>query len=107
MAGERASPPVHRAGREEPVFHLVSLRGAGREVANGDLDARLGGELGQFQLPKAKAVAVGPTGIGGGSADVWPQRYPGYFTHYGDGCDGNSARLRSNSVAVVISWCRD
>jgi hypothetical protein len=40
-------------------------RGAGREVTDGDLQAGLGGEVGQTGLEQAVAVPVGPPGVRG------------------------------------------
>ena len=43
-----SSAPVTADRGEQPVFDLVPLAGAGREVADGDRQAGLGGELGEF-----------------------------------------------------------
>ena len=51
MAGERGASPVHRDVGEQAVLDLVPLARAGREVADGDRDADLGGECGEFDLP--------------------------------------------------------
>jgi hypothetical protein len=48
---------------EQPVLDLVPLGGAGREVADRDLQPGLGGERGQFGLPGTGAVPVGPAGV--------------------------------------------
>ena len=51
MAGEWAASPVHRDVGEQAVLDLVPLARTGREVADGDRDADLGGECGEFDLP--------------------------------------------------------
>ena len=57
--------PVHRDEAEQAVLDLVPLGGAGRVVADGDLEAGLGRELGEVPFPGSEPVAVGAAGIGG------------------------------------------
>jgi len=59
VAGQRAASPVHGDVREEPVLDLVPLRCTGRQMADCDGQARLGGEPGELELPGPGAVAVG------------------------------------------------
>src|SRR5207344_1556951 len=65
VAGQRSAPPVEGDVGEQPVFDLVPLGGARREVADRDLKPRLGRQGGQFAFPDAVAVAVGATRVGG------------------------------------------
>lgn len=51
VIGERASPPVHRDIGEQPMFDLVPFAGAGREVTDGQGEARLISQALQFPLP--------------------------------------------------------
>ena len=53
--GEGSASPVHGDVAEEAVFDLVPLAGAGRVVQDGDLEAGLGGELGEEPLPASWA----------------------------------------------------
>jgi hypothetical protein len=50
---------------EQAVLDAVPLRGAGREMADGDGQAGLGGQRGKFGFPGAGAVTVGATRISG------------------------------------------
>ena len=50
---------------EEPVLDLVPLAGAGRQVADRDGQAGLGGQGGEFGLPQAQPGAVRPATVGG------------------------------------------
>ena len=50
-----SSAPVPADRGEQPVFDLVPLAGAGRQVADGDRQAGLGGELGEFGLPQSES----------------------------------------------------
>ena len=56
---------------EQAVLDLVPLRGAGREVADLDLQAGLVGELLQLDLPQPHAVAVGAAAVGGDRQRAW------------------------------------
>ena len=68
---QRLAAPVHRDEREQAVLDFVPLRGAGREVADLDLELGLVGELLQLHLPQPGPVAVGPAAVGG---DRQPRR---------------------------------
>ena len=63
-SSQRLAGPVHRDETEQPMFNPIPFRGARRIVAHGDRQARLGGELLQFALPKATARRVAATAIG-------------------------------------------
>src|SRR6478609_1758433 len=52
VVGQRPAPPVGGDEREQPVLDFVPFRGAGWVVADGDLQAGLGGQLGQSNLPR-------------------------------------------------------
>src|SRR6266581_6221765 len=65
VAGQRAAAPGEGDLGEQPVLDLVPLGGAGREVAAGDLQARLGRELREPGLPGPVAPAVVPAGVAG------------------------------------------
>src|SRR6266704_6846025 len=52
VAGQRPAAPVHRDVGEQPVLDLVPLGGAGREVADGDLQPGLGGQRRKLGLPQ-------------------------------------------------------
>src|SRR5215468_3029530 len=58
MAGQGPASPVHGDVGEQPVLDLVPFRGAGREVARGDLQAGLEGKCGQLMLPGPGAGVV-------------------------------------------------
>ena len=57
--------PVHGDEREHPMLDLVPLARAWWEVANRDREAQIVGELLEFQLPQANAVAVAAAAVGG------------------------------------------
>jgi hypothetical protein len=63
VADERLASPVLADRAEQPVLDLVPLARPGREVADGDLEAGLVGELLEFQLPETEPVAVAPAGV--------------------------------------------
>lgn len=46
------------------MLDFVPLAGPGREVAHGDGQPGLGGELGELDLPGTDAGAVGAAGVG-------------------------------------------
>ena len=71
MAHQRTAAPIPRDVREQPVLDLVPLARARREVADGDLQARLVGEPLKFHLPEPPAIAVAPAAVG---ADQQPPR---------------------------------
>ena len=68
--GEGPAPPVHGDEAEHAVLDPVPFRRAGRVVADGDPQAGLGGQAGQFDLPGPDPVAVGAAGIGGDQQPV-------------------------------------
>jgi hypothetical protein len=82
VAGQRLAAPVHRDLAEQPVFDLVPLGGAWREVADGDRQPGLGCQFDQFTFPQPQSVAVGTAAVGGdqqpvgsgvgGAADPFP-----------------------------------
>jgi hypothetical protein len=51
MADQRLATPVHGDEGEQPVFDLVPLAGAGRQVRHGDLQTDLVGEALEFAFP--------------------------------------------------------
>ena len=65
-----AAAPVHRDVAEQPVLDFVPFAGAGRQVADVDGEAGLGGESGQFGLPLSGAVAVGAAAVGADQQSV-------------------------------------
>ncbi len=66
LAGdERLAAPVLADEAEQAVLDFVPLAGAGREVADLDLQAGLVGELLQLDLPEFGAVAVTAAAVGG------------------------------------------
>src|SRR4051812_12535442 len=65
VAGQWPAAPVHGDVGEQPVLDFVPFRGAGREVADGDLQAGFQGQGGEFGLPGAGTVTVGAAGVGG------------------------------------------
>src|SRR5512132_4430855 len=82
MADERPTTPVHRDRAEQPMLDPVPLGGPWRQVADSDLQPRLGRQPGQLGLPRPDPVAVGTTSISrdqqplrprvGGPADLLP-----------------------------------
>ena len=65
VAGQRAGPPVAGDLGEQPVLYFVPLGGARREVADGDLQPGVPGQVGQGGLPRPGPVPVAPAGAGG------------------------------------------
>ena len=63
--GERFPAPVRGDVAEEPMLDLVPLAGPGGKVADADAEACLIGELLEFQLPGAAAIAVAASRVGG------------------------------------------
>src|SRR5919206_2334452 len=64
IADQRPGAPVHADEREQAVFDLVPLRGAGREMVDTDLDTKFVSQALQlpFPQPHARAVAAAPVG---------------------------------------------
>src|ERR1700726_2163958 len=58
IAGEWLGTPVLADEREEVVLDFVPLAGAGRQVADHDVDAELVGQLLQFAFPQPHARPV-------------------------------------------------
>src|SRR6516164_7625060 len=65
VADERFGAPVLADEGEEPVFDFVPLAGAGRQVADPDIEAELVGQFLQFAFPQAHPRAVAAAAIGG------------------------------------------
>ena len=65
VAGQRLSTPVRRDLAEQPVFDLVPLGGARREVGDGYRQPALGCQFGQFTLPQSQPVSVVASAVGG------------------------------------------
>ena len=61
---ERLATPGAADGGEEPMLDLVPLAGPGREVTDGDRQARAIGQPLQFPLPQAHARAIAAAGVG-------------------------------------------
>ena len=61
---ERTAAPVFGDVAEEPVFNLVPLARARREMRDMDAQAEVVGQLLQGGLPPARAIAVAAAGIG-------------------------------------------
>ena len=82
VAGQRAAPPGQADLAEQPVLDLVPLAGAGREVADGDLQPGLLRQDGEPGLPGPVPVAVGTAGVagdqqpGGAGVGVLPGQVP-------------------------------
>jgi hypothetical protein len=51
--------------REETMLDLVPFAGAGRQIANGDVNVEFGGESLEFELPQAHAQAVDAAAVSG------------------------------------------
>jgi len=86
VAHQRPTTPVHRDVREQPMLDLVPLTRARREVADGNLQARLVGEPLQFHLPEFGDTIpnclgeLGEIGEGTGiAADGHPAGAPGHW----------------------------
>ena len=71
---QRLARPIHRDETEQPMFDPIPFRGARRIVADGDREARLGGELLQFSLPQAAAGRVTAAAVGERSTNGLSQR---------------------------------
>ena len=65
MACQRSAAPVLGDVRKEPVFNLVPLAGARREVADADAQPGLIGQLLQLGLPKSAPGVVVAACVGG------------------------------------------
>src|SRR5680860_1747893 len=64
MGDQRSATPVHGDLGEEPVLDLVPFAGPWREMAHGDGQSGLRGELGELDLPGTDPVAVGSSAVG-------------------------------------------
>src|SRR5262245_39655073 len=64
VSAQWSAPPVDRDEREQPVFDLVPLAGARREVADSDRDPEPVGEPLQLGFPDAGSIPVAAAGIG-------------------------------------------
>ena len=64
VAAQRFAPPIDGDEREQAVLDLVPFAGARRQMAYRDGTSQLIGELLQFNLPEAYAVAVTASAIG-------------------------------------------
>src|SRR5882672_10093499 len=65
MADEGLGAPVLADEGEEAVLDLVPLAGAGRQVADRDVEAEFVGQLLQFAFPQPYPRAVAAAAIGG------------------------------------------
>src|SRR6266446_7468951 len=65
IADERLGAPVLADEGEEPMFDFVPLAGAGRQVADHDVEAELVGQLLEFALPQPHPRAVAAASVGG------------------------------------------
>ena len=63
---QQPASPVQGDLGELPVFDLVPFAGSRWEVADGDRQAGLGGEAGEFNLPSPDPVAVGAATVHAG-----------------------------------------
>src|SRR5512142_2134659 len=99
MADQRPTPPAHRDVREQPVLDLVPLARARREVADGDLQARLVGEALEFHLPEPDPIPIAPPTV---STDQQPLRLgvqllPHAEPPLADALDGEAGRVVINA----------
>jgi len=53
MADEWSSPPILADKREQPMFDLIPFAGAGRQVADGDLEIEFVGQCLKLTLPES------------------------------------------------------
>ena len=65
IADERLGAPVLADEGEEAVLDLVPLAGAGRQVADHDVEAEFVGQLLEFAFPQPHPRAVAAPAIGG------------------------------------------
>src|SRR6478672_198972 len=65
IADERLGAPVLADEGEEAVFDFVPLAGAGRQVANDDVEAELVGQLLKFAFPQPHPRAAAAASVGG------------------------------------------
>src|SRR5260370_42223533 len=65
VADERSRPPILGNEREEAMLDLVPFARAGREMADGDDKAELGGQDLQLALPQPQTDANAAAAIGG------------------------------------------
>src|SRR5438094_4095942 len=65
VADERLGAPVLADEGEEPVFDFVPLAGAGRQVADHDIEAEFVGQLLQFAFPQPHPRAVAAAAVRG------------------------------------------
>src|SRR4051812_39463949 len=95
MAHQRPTTPVHRDVREQPVLDLIPLARARREVADGDLQARLVSKRLKFYLPEPDPVPIAPAPVGadqqatGLRIDLLPHPGP----PLADALDGEAGRV--------------
>jgi hypothetical protein len=64
VADQRLAPPVLGNVTEHAMFCLVSFAGARREVAHGDAQAGLHGELMKTRLPESGSISIVSAGVG-------------------------------------------
>ena len=60
---KRFAAPIRGDEGEQPVFYLVPLAGAGREVTDGNRKARFIRQLLQLQFPKAQPRAIAASAV--------------------------------------------
>ena len=109
-----STAPVHGDRGEHPVLDFVPFGGARWQVAHGDLQTGLGGQLAQFGLPQPQPGAVGPAavrgdqqrlGVGvGGVADLGPpaaDRLDRERADVGIGADVDPAGVRADVTDPV------
>src|SRR5680860_1485796 len=70
VAGQWGPFPVHRDVGDKSVFNLVPLRCSRGQVADGDGQARVGGERGEFCFEGPQPGAVGTAAVGGDQETV-------------------------------------
>src|SRR5712672_878527 len=73
VADQGASLPVLADEGEEPVLDLVPLAGAGREMADGDVEPDLVGQLLELPLPQTHARPIAAAAIGGNLKPLGPR----------------------------------
>jgi hypothetical protein len=79
---------VHGDLGEQPMFDLLPLAGPGREVADGDRQAGLGGEFGELDLPDPDPVSGGPAAVGADQQPVGGRVAIRGFLPAAKRCDG-------------------
>src|SRR5438876_483277 len=99
VADERLGAPVPADEGEEPVFDFVPLAGAGRQVADHNIEAEFVGQLLQFAFPQPHPRAVAAAAVRGDqqSGGLGIARPTDSTPPLSDAIDGERSRVMVNA----------